>query len=59
VRQGRIPNTGQPGAPRIHRRDLPIRPGCAVAASARGSYDPVADARKLGSRRKGGSSGLS
>lgn len=59
VRQGTIPNAGRPGAPRIRRRDLPIRPGSSVATSAHGSYDPVADARKLGSRRKGGTRGLS
>lgn len=26
VREGKIPNAGRPGAPRIARRDLPIKP---------------------------------
>ncbi len=50
VREGRIPNAGRRGKPMIRRTDLPIRPrkldGPKVPA-----YDPVTDARSLGSRR--------
>ena len=27
VREGRIPNQGRPGAPKVHRSDLPRKPG--------------------------------
>jgi hypothetical protein len=58
VRQGKIPNAGRPSAPRIRRRDLPRRARAAVADVARAAYDAGADARKLVSRRKGGTHGL-
>lgn len=59
VRDGKIPNAGRPGAPRIRLGDLPRRPRPAVARSVPGAYDPIADARKLGSRRKGGEDAFS
>jgi len=43
VSEGRIPNAGKRGAPRIRRKDLPRRAG-AVSTS---SYDPAADALRL------------
>ncbi len=58
IRDGKIPNAGRRGAPRIRRGDLPRRPR-AVAPSQNGAYDPVTDARKLVSRRRGGANGLS
>lgn len=54
VRAGAIPNAGRKGAPRILRRDLPRKAAPPVAAISPGTYDPVTDARTLGSRRKGG-----
>jgi hypothetical protein len=51
IREGRLPNAGRPGSPRIRVADLPIRPRSAVAGPERGAYDPIADARALGSRR--------
>jgi hypothetical protein len=50
IREGRVPNAGRPGSPRIRVADLPIRPR-PVAGPARAAYDPVADARAIGSRR--------
>lgn len=54
IRDGRIPNAGQPNAPRIRRGDLPRKPAPALAPMELRPYDLIADARKLGSRRKGG-----
>ena len=59
VREGKIPNNGRPGAPLLQRGDVPRKPNRALAASSGTAYDPLADARKLGSRLKGGSNGLS
>ncbi len=59
IRDGTVPNAGRRGAPRVRRGDLPKRAGSRVAASRAGTYDPVADARKLGNRRKGGAHGTS
>jgi hypothetical protein len=58
IRQGRIENAGEKGAPRIRRRDLP-RKAHDVAARGTRSYDVVTDARKLADRQKGGPNGLS
>lgn len=44
VAQGRIPNAGRKGAPRIRRADLPRRPR---AISAGGAYDVNADALRI------------
>ena len=55
VREGKLPNAGRRGAPRIRGADLPQpRLRESVATSRGSSYDPAADARKLGSRQKGG-----
>ena len=55
VSQGKIPNAGRKGAPRIRGADLPNpKLRRSIATSTGSLYDPVADARKLGSRQKGG-----
>ena len=54
IRDGKIPNAGTRGAPRIRRGDLPRKPARSLAETRPNAYDPVADARKLGSRRRGG-----
>jgi hypothetical protein len=59
IRKGKLTNHGRPGAPRIRRSDLPRKPSRAVATSSGRTYDPHADAQKLGSRLKGGIHGLS
>ena len=51
IRDGRLPNAGRRGAPRVRAVDLPVRPRRAVVADRPGAYDPVADARAIGSRR--------
>lgn len=51
VREGKIPNAGRRGAPRVRAGDLPLRPPRMVAATGSRVYDPVADARAIGSRR--------
>jgi hypothetical protein len=55
VREGKLPNAGRSGAPRVRRADLPTkvrekerRP---LASSDDGGYDPLTDARSLMSRR--------
>ena len=53
VRSGTIPNQARFRAPKIRRADVPIRPGRIANGPAK-AYDPLADARKLGSRQKGG-----
>ena len=55
IREGKIPNAGTKGAPRIVRGDLPRKPARPLAHTRPHAYDPVADARKLGGRRRGGS----
>lgn len=48
VQDGKIPNAGKKGAPRIRRGDLPRKPGNRTASA----YDPTADAMQLlGGRR--------
>lgn len=57
VREGRIPNAGRRGSPRIRSGDLPVRPASQhtrhelVVSDRSRVYDPVADARAIGSRR--------
>ena len=51
VRDGKVPNAGRKGRPRIRVADLPRRTRRAVAAPGRGAYDPSADARALRSRQ--------
>ena len=51
VRKGRLPNAGRRGRPRIRAADLPKRALAPIAEGASASYDPVADARSLASRR--------
>jgi len=58
VRDGKIPNSGRRGAPRIRVGDLPLRPATKVAGPRSAAYDPVTDARTLLNRRKGGNHGL-
>jgi len=52
VRQGKVPNVGRTNAPRIRRGDLPHKP--AVVSQPAPTYDAVADARALVSRRSRG-----
>jgi hypothetical protein len=64
IRQGRIPNSGRRGAPRIRVRDIPVRPGHVAcsgddAISVTTYYDPKTDARSLANRRLGVSHGQS
>lgn len=53
IREGRLPNAGRPHAPRIRAADLPTRRHRHDLVVARGprAYDPVTDARAIGSRR--------
>jgi len=50
--EGKVPNAGEKGRPRIHRKDLP-RKG-AGRQPDHGGYDPATDARSILSRRAGG-----
>ena len=50
VREGKISNAGRRGKPMIRRSDLPIRPR-KLDGPRLPAYDPVTDARSLGSRR--------
>ena len=54
VRQGKIPNAGQPRSPRVRVGDLPARPSAVVAERRPRTYDADTDARSLVNRRKGG-----
>ena len=54
IREDKIENVGRKGAPRVRQGDLPKKAAKPLARPATDSYDPIADARKLGSRRKGG-----
>ncbi len=56
VREGRIPNAGRKGSPRIRSADLPRKPPALVPIGPR-AYDPGADARTLLDRQRGGSNG--
>jgi hypothetical protein len=51
IRKGALLNVGRKGAPRIRRKDLPIRPQASVAAKGARDYDPNTDARFLRARR--------
>src|SRR2546422_9668941 len=54
IREGRLPNAGRPHAPRIRAADLPSRrsrQNNVVVSKGPRVYDPVADARAIGSRR--------
>lgn len=51
VREGRVPNAGRRGRPRIRAADLPPRARVPIAGGPTAPYDPVADARSLVSRR--------
>jgi len=54
IREGRLPNAGRPHAPRIRAADLPTRrsrQSNVVVSKGPRVYDPVADARAIGSRR--------
>jgi len=57
VRGGAIPNAGRLGAPRVRLSDLPRRSPRSLATGIDVAYDPVADARALRGRRKGGAHG--
>ena len=45
IREGKLPNAGRRGAPRIRVRDLPRK--ARIATTNAGAYDPRADARSL------------
>jgi hypothetical protein len=57
IREGRLPNAGRHGSPRIRAGDLPVRPDSRhqnteiVVSDPSRVYDPVADARAIGNRR--------
>ena len=57
IREGRLPNAGRRGSPRIRAGDLPVRPASRhqiteiVVSDRSRVYDPVADARAIGNRR--------
>lgn len=51
VRDGRVPNAGRRGSPRIRAGDLPARAPRAVAAPCPRAYDPGADARAIAGLR--------
>lgn len=50
IRAGTVANAGRKGAPRIKRKDLPMRP-TAIASGNALAYDAVTDARRLRVRR--------
>lgn len=53
IRDGKLPNLGRRGTPRVRAGDLPIRATRRVVARPSLGYDPVADARTLLSRQGG------
>jgi hypothetical protein len=57
VREGAVPNAGRRGKPLIRLKDLPRKPPMLTKAGTQIAYDPIADARSLSSRRKGGANG--
>ncbi len=62
LRQGRIPNAGRRGRPRLRVSDLPRkapRISKRMDELAMPAYNPDADARSLVSRRRGGANGNS
>ena len=52
IREGKLPNAGRKGVPRIRQGDLPSRPTRRLAEREKVLYDPTADARDLLSRRE-------
>jgi hypothetical protein len=52
VREGSLQNVGRKNAPRVRRKDLPLKAN-RIAAGPASKYDPVADAQFLLSRRGG------
>lgn len=56
IRESRLPNAGRRGAPRIRVTDLPRKPPALVPARPK-TYDPLADARTLLDRQRGGRNG--
>lgn len=56
IRDGRLPNAGRKGSPRIRAADLPRKPRALVPNGPQ-AYDPTADARTLLDRQRGGSNG--
>lgn len=56
VREGRVPNAGRKGSPRLRVRDLPRKPPALVPSGPQ-VYDPDADARALLDRQRVGSHG--
>ena len=39
IRDGKVPNAGRPGAPRILRRDLPVKAGAVASATPKPDLD--------------------
>ncbi len=56
IRDGRLPNAGRRGAPRIRGADLPRKPPGLVQSGPR-AYNAGADARTLLDRQRGGRNG--
>jgi hypothetical protein len=60
VRNGTIPNAGRRGAPRIAVHDVPARTlARPLGLTARGQYNPSADARAIRQRLRGYTDGSS
>ena len=57
IRDGKLTNHGARHAPKIRAGDLPRRRSSALVETTSESYDPIADARSLTSRRNGGANG--
>lgn len=53
LREGKLPNAGRKGSPRIRARDLPRKPG-KLERQGPGLYDPATDARALSDRQRKG-----
>lgn len=51
IREGKLSNAGRKHAPRVFARDLPAHPRQRIAELRDKAYDPVTDARSLGTRR--------
>ena len=51
IREGRVPNAGRPGSPRLRVADLPDPSAVSGCWSTGTVYDPVTDARQLRGRR--------
>jgi hypothetical protein len=54
IRQGRLPNAGRSGSPRLRRADLPRRTQSRIVGRNAALYDAAADARSLLSRQDEG-----